>query len=554
MRGDPHRLRQILGNFFSNAIKFTDEGQIRLTVSVVGGHPETISCASAVVRFEVSDTCKGIWAASISRLFAPFMQEDNSMARRFGGTGLGLAISRQLAEAMAGSIDCISVEGKGSRLWVELPFALAEETELAALVPMAPLAGSHVLLVDADPGHRGNLLAMLSAASVRVSAVPDAANALRLARQRDQGFDLCLVDSNLPDADGFGLTGGLREAAGWEIPVVVFADGWLPTRIEMAHRARVTRSLEKPVRAGDLYLTLSVALEKRKRSDAPPVRRNLDARVLLVEDNAVNREYARVLLMGLGCEVVTADNGREGVGAWLQGGFDVVLMDCQMPQMDGFEAVRVIRRHEQARSEAGMGRTPIIALTANAMEGDRKRCIDSGFDDYLSKPFRDFELESLVETWLASSRAVASSAIELRARSIMTDPAGSRPATGTIFDPASLSVLADIPLRPGDEPLVPKTINLYLRTTPKIIDDLRSALARDEIDGMRRAAHTLKSSSAIVGAVALAAAARQLEQDAMVGALGDPAAAVGNIVSLFEASCTALGAHRDAVLAAPPNT
>ncbi|CAN5143034.1 N/A [soil metagenome] len=554
VRGDPYRLRQILGNFISNAIKFTDEGQIRLSVSVVADHPETISCASAVVRFEVSDTGKGIAAASISRLFAPFMQEDNSMARRFGGTGLGLAISRQLAEAMAGSIDCVSVEGKGSRFWVELPFALAEESELAALVPIAQLAGSHVLLVDVDPGHRGNLLAMLSAASVRVSAVPDAANALRLARQREQSFDLCLVDANLPDADGFALTGGLREAAGWEIPVIVFADGWLPTRIEMAHRSRVTASLEKPVRAGDLYMTLAIALEKRKRPEIAAERRNLDAKVLLVEDNAVNREYARVLLMGLGCEVTTADNGREGVGAWLQGGFDVVLMDCQMPQMDGFEAVRVIRRHETARdrNDLGLARTPIIALTANAMEGDRKRCLDSGFDDYLSKPFRDFELESLVETWLASARAMASSAIEHRARTVMTDPAGSRTPTDILFDPKSLSVLADIPLRPGDEPLIPKTIALYLRTTPKIIDDLRGALERGETDGMRRAAHTLKSSSAIVGAVALAAAARQLEQDAMVGALGDPAGAVGNIVSLFEASCTALEAHRDAVLAALP--
>jgi signal transduction histidine kinase/DNA-binding response OmpR family regulator/HPt (histidine-containing phosphotransfer) domain-containing protein len=575
--GDPQRLRQILVNFVSNAVKFTDEGNVSIAVSAhaPGSTTPTVTRTTIlnaqaalmthdepdwfILHVDVQDTGRGIAESTRPRLFSPFVQEDSSAARRYGGTGLGLAISRQLAHAMGGEVDFTSAVGAGSTFWVEIRLARTDPAMLPRDAAPNHLAGLRVMVIDSNNASRTTLLQQLGAFDIRPLAAHDLAHAERQLAQPETRVDLVLIDEMPDDGDAFVWAQHLHESGRHrDLPVVVVVPSQRSSRFELARRTGVAATLTKPVTAEALKHALTHAFADRPlptSETTPLTQEKLSANVLLVEDNAVNREYAVALLTDLGCRVTEATNGREGVGAWLQGNFDLVLMDCQMPSMDGFEAVRIIRRHErETPRESHLARTPIVALTANALEGERQRCLAADFDDYLAKPFREFELEALVYAWAPpqlsdhgrkNNRHRADNHKRNQDESTpqvnrMTSTTPTSPDV-PVFDPSALARL-NLPVKPGDLPLPVRTAKLYIDTTPKLIADLTAALTGNNRDGLRRAAHTLKSSSAIVGAMALSAAARDLELETSQGEPADAAGSVANIVALFEKSSEALRA------------
>jgi len=390
-RGDAGRLRQVLINLLGNALKFTEAGQVLLAVRPIEG----------ALRFEVQDTGIGIHAQNQASIWESFSQEDGSTTRKYGGTGLGLAICKQLVELMGGQIGVHSTPGAGSTFWFTVP--LACEAALGAQPSPDALARMRILLVDDNAASRAILLAQLRHWGAEVIEAESAAHALsqlssaHAARQR---FEAAIVDAAMPDANGPSVARSMQaNALLRSVPVVL-----LSPLIDAAQPARqgVAATLSKPVRRTHLLAVLS-RLRAGQPVDAPTQTASLTRlsemtpalrlNVLLVEDNPVNQAVARGMLTKLGCTVKTASTGRQGVDAFQADAFDVVLMDCHMPEMDGYEATARIRVHEQG---CNAPRTPVFALTANALEKDREKCLAAGMDDYLSKPFTQEQLKALL--------------------------------------------------------------------------------------------------------------------------------------------------------------
>jgi CheY-like chemotaxis protein len=399
LRGDPGRLRQVLMNLVGNAVKFTEVGQIVVTVRRIPAEERVR------VRFEVDDTGIGIPHEVQQRLFTCFMQADGSTTRKYGGTGLGLAISKLLVELMQGSIGVRSAEAEGSTFWFEVALEQGVETEpLPAL--REHLHGVRILVVDDNDTNRRILELLASGWGARVELAPDGPAglaALRAAAGRGEPQDVVLVDFSMPGMDGFGFASAARaeaELAGARLVLLSsMVDRVSPEQIRAAGFAGY---LIKPVRDSRLFECLAAVLDSER--SAPPGkerrRRLIDwealcqssfrrrMSVLLAEDNPVNRRVAVLMLEKLGCAVDVAEDGEEAVRATGARSYDLVLMDCHMPRLDGFEATRAIRRRELSTRQ----HVPIVALTAHAMPGDRDLCFAAGMDDYLSKPIKIVEL------------------------------------------------------------------------------------------------------------------------------------------------------------------
>jgi signal transduction histidine kinase/CheY-like chemotaxis protein len=408
--GDPTRLRQVLVNLVGNAVKFTQRGEVAVRVEPCGRHDDRI-----VVRCSVRDTGIGIAPDALARLFQPFSQADGSTTRQYGGTGLGLAICKRLVELMGGEIGVESTPGAGSTFWFTVP--LEPRPDPAGAPSTGPLRGLRVLCVDDHPTNRALLRAHLRAWQVEVEEAPSGDEALVRLREGAAGgrpFGLVIVDYLMPHMDGITVAAHIRaEPTIAGVPVVMLASYADRSRTAEAHAAGIRRVLAKPVRRGPLLDALLAALASAPASaaepppppDPPAAQPGSGARLLVAEDNPVNQQLARAMLLRLGYQADVAGNGQEAVEAVLGLPYDLVLMDCQMPVMDGFEATRVIRERE------GAGRhTCIVAVTANAMEGDRERCLAAGMDDYLSKPFRAGDLRRILERWIAPQATVAAPA------------------------------------------------------------------------------------------------------------------------------------------------
>ncbi|MEA2828844.1 MAG: two-component system, sensor histidine kinase and response regulator [Actinomycetota bacterium] len=399
LRGDVGRLRQILLNLVGNAVKFTAEGEVVLRASQ--GRCENPD--KVMVRLEVLDTGIGIARATSGRLFEAFSQADASTTRRYGGTGLGLAISRRLAEAMGGNLGVDSDLGHGSVFWVELPLDRATEAnpvkELSRRLP----PGLRILIVDDNQTNRLVLGSQLLAWDLAADLVPDAFVALDVLRQaakEGHPYDLALVDMAMPGMDGMELARIVSaDPALRSIRLLLLSS--LSVGPEEAARAGFSVSLTKPARLSHLYEALvrtmapPTEVAPLKVPVAPATDSGTKGRLLIVEDNAINQAVARAMVakMGYSCDV--AGNGIEALSASDRRHYDAVLMDCQMPEMDGFEATAEIRRRE-----VGGTPVPIIAMTAGALAEDRDRCLASGMDDYLSKPVKSSELERMLARWL----------------------------------------------------------------------------------------------------------------------------------------------------------
>ena len=401
--GDPTRLRQILTNLIGNAIKFTERGGITLTLATSRNGDRM------AVRLEVEDTGIGICPDAQARIFEPFTQADGSTTRRFGGTGLGLAIVKRLSVAMGGDIGLESAIGRGSRFRVDLPF----EPAVALVAPVEPrFAGWAALVVDEHGGSASELRTRLEALGVDVAVVTSASDGLdRLEAARGDGRRrMVFVDGDA----AFSCPSATTELAA-AVPAGAAVLLEQPGTAAPLHPtlARVfSATLRKPVRrAALLRLCESIATPRQAgvetHAESPVLAPFAGARVLVAEDNPINQRVVLAMLKRLGCETTLAPNGCEAVERCREQEFDVVLMDCQMPEMDGFEATRTIRHDDAARARAR--RVPIIALTANALCGDREACLAAGMDDYLSKPISPTALANALTRW-AHARATGTEA------------------------------------------------------------------------------------------------------------------------------------------------
>ncbi len=519
VRGDPVRLRQILSNLISNAIKFTERGSVTVNVRRIGETP-----AQHQLRFEVQDTGIGIDAATRDRLFQPFSQADASTTRLYGGTGLGLVISQRIVSLMGGRIGVESQPGMGSTFWFEIPLL-----KVAGDMPsqQEDLHGGRVLLITTDQRLRMRLTMLLPNWGLRVTTVENTHDALeRLRQARSQGepwvYSVVLADLSSIRSTALSLARNMERRAQYGDARLVYLRGDDVTSLELPLSATI---VPRNVEDADLRAALSASGVSWSHHEAHPepaprpprAMPQRKTRVLLVEDNPVNLMVAQRLLQVLGVDCDAAGNGQAALEKLDGGDYDLVLMDCQMPVLDGYAATRRWREIEQERGAER--RLPIVAMTANAMAGDRQKCLDAGMDDYLAKPVTRAELEQCVARWKGSNLAVPDTlppAAQLAERS------------PPVLDGGVLGELREVL---GAE--VDRIVAVYLEDAPRLIAQLERAAASNDPIALRVAAHTLKSSSANVGATTLADAARDLEHGARDGTLANPGTAVARIVGEF---------------------
>ncbi len=555
LRGDPGRIGQILNNLLGNAIKFTESGEVVVRLSALEQHH-----GSTVLHLEVIDTGIGMTAESCRRVFGSFVQADSSTKRKYGGTGLGLAIAKRLTEAMGGEIGADSGADKGSRFWVKLPLPWQETSVPRVAKPAIP-QGLVALIVDDNASARQILkqqLAALGIASVASENVQVAFARLRRAAADGRRFDFALVDRDMPDLDGLALAYAVHaDASLAKLPVVTLAPfGMNFDPIEGPRSPRV-RQIHKPLRfaaLADCIVALTSgrdqadAGEATEVHDAPAAQERgalengaaLDATILVAEDNMVNKEVVTAILESWGCRVHAVENGRAAVEAATNRSHDIILMDCQMPIMDGFEASLEIRARRIKRRRDGRA-VPVIALTANAMAGDRERCLAAGMDDFLSKPFKQSHLRALVERWLGGGQESApesrSEVLQenleatrlsppLRAAASPAGPSGLLAANATadpVLDVKALDTLGMLQ-RPGKPDVVGRVIDCYLLDAPKLLAEMDAAIRSGDAAALFKAAHRLSSSSANLGARQLAALCKTIEtlgrQNSVDGASG----------------------------------
>lgn len=491
--GDALRVRQVLNNLVSNAQKFTEQGEISIVIT----RAPCLSDGRLRLRAEVRDTGIGVPRGAGVRLFHSFSQADNSMARRFGGTGLGLSIAKQLVELMGGEIDYVTEPGCGSCFWVE--FELGKDTQGGAVEQA--LTGRAALLAVGDPLLRDALVEQLAFFGCRSELAYDRP---AVAEMLDvgTGFDWVVVDSSFEAGSCIELLTSLRNRPGRPLLAAIVGAGRDETASVRAAGAELV--LARPLSGTEVRRFLLSELSATKVSD-PTVTSALAAHVLVVEDHPVNREVVTAVLESLGCRVSVAEDGRKALEICRQGRFDLVLMDIQMPEMDGRQATLAIRSDEQARE---LPRMPIVALTANALKEDRDACLAAGMDDYLVKPVSREQLWAVLSRWLREA--------------LPSDPDGARvvPVPEGVSIPGDVEPAMDLDLLmalPGvngnrASPMLQRLLPLFVGETTRNVQGLRASVAAGDASAVRALAHKMKSGCLAVGAVRLAVRARRLDE------------------------------------------
>ncbi len=507
LAGDPGRLRQIIINLVGNAIKFTESGEVVLSVR------NDARAEDVRLLFTVADTGIGIPHDKQASIFEAFSQADGSMTRKYGGTGLGLTISSRLVQLMGGRIWVDSELGKGSRFHFTSHFKM-QKSPVRKIIPRDPstLRDMGVLVVDDNATNRQILVKLLANWHMVPTVADSAANAMTIlseAKGLGRDFPLILLDAQMPDVDGFALAEYIKRHPDWETATVMMLSS--AGQRGDALRCRelgVAAYLTKPVRQAELLDAILTALGTRPRNETRPAlvtRHSLREsrnrlRILLAEDNAVNQLVALRLLEKCGHTVVVAANGKKALEALDKDSYDLILMDIQMPEMNGWEATRAIRERER---ESG-GHIPIVAMTAHAMKGDEEKCLASGMDDYLTKPIRTAELLAALDR-IGSHKADSE---------VVLQPSSSPNSAGPAVDLAATLERLD-----GDRSLFDELVEVFRNECPGLMGEIRRALVLQDAKRVERGAHTLKGSSSNVGAVAVSQAASEIESLASGGNL-----------------------------------
>ncbi|MBI1943181.1 MAG: response regulator [Betaproteobacteria bacterium] len=475
--GDPARLRQVVTNLAGNAIKFTESGEVVVRVGL-----DSRTADSAVLRFCVSDTGVGIRAEKLDMIFEPFSQADASAARAFGGTGLGLTISARLVKAMGGSIRVESAPGKGSTFTFTLPFGLKHALGGAS----GNLRGLRVLVVDDNATNRKILVKMLGNWQMRAEEATGGGSAIekvRAAAKTSDPFSLVLLDGHIPDMDGVAVAQALRDdPALSECSAMLLSSTGRFADAARCRKAGIAAYLLKPIKQSELLDAILTTLDPaapaaKPRADDSGLLQPISGRrpkVLVAEDNVVNQKLAVRMLEKRGCEVIVAGDGDATLEAIGKQCFDLVLLDIQMPKMDGFEVARVIRQREQGTG----AHVPVIALTAHAMDGDRQRCLDSGMDDYITKPIRAAELFTAIDRCCPVQPAAGAGPA----------PAAAPPAPeAAILDRGTLLDRVG-----GDLDLLDDLLVVFRKECGRLLPGIKQAIFARDGTAFQRAAHALQ--------------------------------------------------------------
>ena len=586
LKGDPGRLRQILINLIGNAIKFTEHGEVIVRVQVEA-EPEGLPTSNEVellpgedeavcdplsavprccLRVSVTDSGIGIPPQAQAHIFEPFAQGDGSTTRKYGGTGLGLAIVKQLAEMMNGTVAVESTPGRGSTFSFTAQFELSADSSSDESRRRYDLEGLRVLIVDSNPTTRSILENQLKAWRMHFGSAESGAEALSFLQYktgRGTPYDVAILDAQLSDMDAVALTRAIKSQAGTAgLRLVMLTAVTRAEDVEALQHVGIQAVLTKPFRQSRLYDCLATVMGGSPEEQAALCRVAAEdaeaptlshGRILLAEDNPVNQEVALGMLEALGCQADLAANGREVLEALKRKAYDVVLMDCQMPEMDGFEATRRIRDMETRgvplcplplAPRPSPSRIPIVAVTAHAITGDRERCLAAGMDDYLSKPFMQDQLQALLVRWLP--HPVTDTVTNGSTHTVTTVPNGAdmgatvepdesvallpshealwRPQSNAATGDCSAASCVGVPTidprawesirslqRPGHPDMLCKVIGKYLTSSRQLIETMRLAVPQRDAPVLHRTAHSLKSSSATLGALRLAALCKEAE-------------------------------------------
>jgi PAS domain S-box-containing protein len=507
--GDPGRLRQVIVNLVGNAIKFTENGEVILNVKTESRPSDAI-----VIHFIVNDTGIGIPLDKQKTIFGAFQQVDGSMTRKYGGTGLGLTISSRLVELMGGRIWVNSEIGKGSRFHFTTRFAI-QKAPARTIVPRDPatLHDMGVLVVDDNGTNRHILVKMLENWHMKPTAVDSGAKAivtLREATGLGRNFPLILLDAQMPEMDGFAVAEAIKRNPDWRgATVMMLSSAGQRGDVIRCRELGIAAYLTKPVRQADLLDAVLTALGTRPTNKPPAavvtrhsLRENRKGfRILLGEDNIVNQTVAVRLLEKNGHKVTVAENGVAALKALEQGSFDLILMDVQMPEMNGWEATRAIRIKEKTTG----AHIPIVAMTAHAMKGDEEKCLEAGMDAYLTKPVHTRDLLAVID------RLVNSGAGDV------TMPAQTSPAASV----EALDLEAALARLDGDRNLFEELAQIFKSECPKIMAEMRRAISEGDVKALEHQAHSLKGSSAHLSASEVSRTAAEIESLARSGKIGE---------------------------------
>jgi two-component system sensor histidine kinase/response regulator len=567
--GDPGRIRQVLFNLIGNALKFTQEGEIVVDVSVVETTTDTTT-----LRFAVTDTGTGIGSEAQQTLFDSFTQADSSTTRKFGGTGLGLAICKQLVALMHGEIGLISEKGQGSTFWFTVPFGQGSTSALPTF-PNADLQGRRVCIVESNDTIRFLLQHYAQSWGMICEVAQNGSEGLALLQQHAQGkqsFDIALLDHTLSETiqeNGLSLAKRIRQNPEIShIPLILLTALGKRGEGKLAQNAGFKGYLTKPIRHQQLQQCLLMILGSAQqapssttspsstlitRHTVEEAQDHTQVHILLAEDNVVNQKVAVRMLQKIGYRVDVVENGQEAVEAVDRTSYDLMLMDCQMPEMDGLEATRKIREVEKEKREETKKispkdlpltphenpRVPIIALTANALTGDRELCLEAGMDDFLTKPVRLEELSATITKWLPdrTESGVADHPVTEKSR---------KPSTSL---PPCLdeTILQNLKALGGDEDpeFFISVVDQFLIDLPRHLEGIKQAIHQQDAEALVKVAHTCKGSSRSIGATLLAETSYALELIAREGTMTDATAKFEQWLQDQERTILALQQERD---------
>ncbi len=556
LRGDPWRLRQILTNLVGNAVKFTECGEVFLHVSVLEKEEH-----HGRLCFKIRDTGIGISQETHEHIFKAFSQADGTTTRRYGGTGLGLPISKQLVEMMGGEIALESERDSGSTFSFTLPLKIGALPLEPAMVHHDDLRDLSVLIVDDNAISRKVLHRHILSLDMRGECAGNAQDALEMLRKASAmgtPCQLAILDMRMPGMDGLELAGAINtDSEIATLPIIMLTSPGDNCHSEALRQDHISAYLTKPVLQSELRKCIATVARSASNRVFPKRSKNTEdvnpdmfpgTQVLLAEDNLVNQEVARYMVENFGCHVDVTSNGREALDALSKTPYDLVFMDCQMPEMDGYQATRIFREIEaqKIRNQPGQAqairRIPFIAMTGHAMQGDREVCLDAGMDDYLSKPFSLEGLLAILKRWLPSKSMTDSSLVT----GVASDPArkdpenldqaparradgktlgGAEAPDSSFLDRLFLVELVDrkalenLRTIAGKDQasLLQKAIRIYMESSPKLLDTLRQSITFGNAEELERAAHSLKSASGNLGALRLTEIFKELESMGRAG-------------------------------------